>query len=172
MLDRPGDDSRLLLKHEPEEIINAFGAGYPEQTPASAVLRTYVKNRELARLNKEAGLPWPWCEDPIIQQQRFTNIFRETDRESKNYINRVVDNAALTFHDKRLNALLFRLWNRADVFDALGGPWTVEQFATMDDLRRTAEEVTARVRARPDMVSWYTNAFMVSGIILEAKRSS
>jgi hypothetical protein len=31
-------------------------------------------------LNREAGKPKPWTNDPILQQYKFTNIFREDDR--------------------------------------------------------------------------------------------
>ncbi len=34
-------------------------------------------------LNKDAGKPWPWIADPILQQFRFCNVFREDDRTTK-----------------------------------------------------------------------------------------
>jgi hypothetical protein len=39
----------------------------------------FVQAREDVRLRKEAGQPWPWSSDPILQQYRFCNIQREAD---------------------------------------------------------------------------------------------
>ena len=40
----------------------------------------WITRREKARINKEAGEPKPFCDDPIIQKFYFTNVNRENDR--------------------------------------------------------------------------------------------
>jgi len=39
----------------------------------------FMAERESIRLKKEAGEPWPWTEDKILQTYKFTNVFREAD---------------------------------------------------------------------------------------------
>ncbi len=50
--------------------------------PVSAFF-DFCREREKIRLKRESGAPYPWTDDPIFQQGRFLNIFREDDRGSK-----------------------------------------------------------------------------------------
>lgn len=43
-------------------------------------LTAWVKEREQIRVKKESLAPWPWTKDPIFQQYRFCNAFREDDK--------------------------------------------------------------------------------------------
>lgn len=45
---------------------------------------SFIHERENIRLRRER-YPWPWTNEPILQQYRFTNINRENDRVSKHY---------------------------------------------------------------------------------------
>lgn len=40
----------------------------------------WVRERERIRVRKDAGLPLPWTDDPILQTYRFCNVRREDDR--------------------------------------------------------------------------------------------
>ncbi len=40
----------------------------------------YARRRHEVYLRRQAGDPPPWTNDPVLQQYRFTNIFRELDR--------------------------------------------------------------------------------------------
>ena len=50
----------------PEDRINDFFA--------------YARKRHEIYLKRKAGEPPPWTDDPILQQYRFTNVFRELDK--------------------------------------------------------------------------------------------
>jgi hypothetical protein len=43
----------------------------------------FVKKREQIRLRKEADLPYPWTEDQILRDYKFTNVHRHHDRTSR-----------------------------------------------------------------------------------------
>lgn len=43
----------------------------------------WIDNREHARIGKEAGLPKPWTNDPVVQSYRFCNVERENDTVTK-----------------------------------------------------------------------------------------
>lgn len=38
------------------------------------------RERYNIKLRRDSGQPWPWSNDPIFQEWRFTNVFREDDR--------------------------------------------------------------------------------------------
>ena len=50
--------------------------------PVSAFFE-FCREREKIRLEREKGAPAPWTDNPIFQQGRFLNVFREDDRGSK-----------------------------------------------------------------------------------------
>lgn len=39
-----------------------------------------AREREEIRLRREAGVAWPWTEDPVFRNYRFCNVFREDDK--------------------------------------------------------------------------------------------
>lgn len=41
---------------------------------------SWINERQKIFRAKEAGAPWPWTADPILQKYKFTNAFREQDR--------------------------------------------------------------------------------------------
>lgn len=41
---------------------------------------SFARERHAIYLRRAAGLPAPWTTDPILQQFKFTNVFRELDR--------------------------------------------------------------------------------------------
>ena len=47
--------------------------------PVSAFF-DFCRERENIRLEREMGAPAPWTDNPIFQQGRFLNVFREDDR--------------------------------------------------------------------------------------------
>ena len=46
-------------------------------------LAYWVRERESVRLKKEAGEPWPWTGDPILQRYSFCCVRREDDRVTR-----------------------------------------------------------------------------------------
>lgn len=42
-------------------------------------LLNFIRDREAIRLKREAGLPYPWTDNPILRDYKFCNISREHD---------------------------------------------------------------------------------------------
>ena len=85
--------------------------------PVSAFF-CFCREREQIRFLRESGAPDPWTEDPIFQQGRFLNVFREDDRGSKAILRFArsleKDLSSLT------HALFFARWcNRQETLDKL-----------------------------------------------------
>ena len=94
----------------------------------------FCREREQIRFLRESGAPDPWTEDPIFQQGRFLNVFREDDRGSK---------AILRFArslEKDLSALIhalfFSRWcNRQETLDKL----SIKILSRSKELRKKLE---------------------------------
>lgn len=43
----------------------------------------WINERHRIFIKKDAGMPWPWTKDPILQTYKFTNAFRELDRTTQ-----------------------------------------------------------------------------------------
>ena len=78
----------------------------------------FCKERENIRLKRNNGDAFPWSDDPIFQQGRFLNVFREDDRGSKAIIKfaKNLDKDLPTL----IHALFFSRWcNRQETLDQL-----------------------------------------------------
>ena len=98
-------------------------------------------------------LPDPWTDDPILQRERFTNVYRELDPGTRYVIEHVLELDAPR-PDKLFNVMLYRLVGRSDTHAALG----FQFLTTFDpsDMQRTLKDL--RRAGRPP----FTAAYMVS----------
>ena len=78
----------------------------------------FCRERERIRVRRTSGAAAPWSDDPIFQQGRFLNVFREDDRGSQALIRFATptkDNLPALVH-----SLFFARWcNRQSTLDAL-----------------------------------------------------
>ena len=85
--------------------------------PVSAFF-DFCRERENIRLEREKGATAPWTDNPIFQQGRFLNVFREDDRGSKAILHfaRNLEKDLPTL----ILALFFARWcNRQETLDKL-----------------------------------------------------
>ena len=101
--------------------------------PVSAFF-DFCREREKIRFLRKSGAPGPWTEDPIFQQGRFLNVFREDDRGSKAILRFArsleKDLSSLT------HALFFARWcNRQETLDKL----SIKILSRSKELRKKLE---------------------------------
>jgi len=87
----------------------------------------FIVERETIRLKKEAGEPWPWTEDPILQKYKFTNVRREHDRTTRwMRENWTGPNKDKELHLQLFNCALFRYFGTIEFAEAIGwqSHWT------------------------------------------------
>lgn len=70
----------------------------------------------------------PYTKDAILKEFRFTNVRREHDKETKWVIQNITSNKALSYEDKLLNCILFRLFNKHETAELLGMPIEFTKF--------------------------------------------
>lgn len=79
---------------------------------------SYARERHAIYLRRAAGAPPPWTEDPVLQQYRFCNIFRELDKTTQWFRTNVREPLRGT-PEVLLATVVFRLFNRITTGEAI-----------------------------------------------------
>jgi hypothetical protein len=85
----------------------------------------FLVERDAIYQRKSSGQPWPWTDNPILQEYRFTEVYRERDRTSIHYQKTVR-------HHYKENPLvlpatvLYRWFNRMSTCDELFNQTDIE----------------------------------------------
>jgi hypothetical protein len=107
----------------------------PNRPRDKTFFRDYILARETIRQKRLAGEPGPWSDDPVFQNNRFCNVYREDDRTTvwfRENVRRMVSVYGLgdSVINNRLHhlraAMLFRWFNRIEtgqlLFDGPAAP--------------------------------------------------
>lgn len=82
-----------------------------------ALLKEFVRDRYEIHLKKDVeGLSAPWTTNPILQQVKFTNVRREHDRQSQNYI-KLIASRDISWFGKFWNTVMFRMFNISSLWE-------------------------------------------------------
>ena len=79
----------------------------------------FMKKRESLRLRKEAGEPWPWTDDEILQTYKFTNVKRAHDRTTKWFWSELDQHVTTPLTHQLFNCALFRYFGTTEFFKAV-----------------------------------------------------
>ena len=79
----------------------------------------FARRRQAIYYARLRGEPGPWTDDPILSNNRFTNVFRASDRVSQELI-RVQEAGPQYAEDIALRTLVFKVFNKPETFHALG----------------------------------------------------
>lgn len=78
----------------------------------------WINERHRIYLRKQAGDPRPWTEDPILDEFKFTNAFRQLDRGTVFYTERI--RAELDGPELLMNTVIYRMVNNVATFEECG----------------------------------------------------
>jgi hypothetical protein len=78
----------------------------------------YARERHQVYLKRRAGKPQPWTQEPILQEYRFTNVFRELDKTTE-WFRKNVRDPLQDSPEVLLATVLFRMLNRIEVGEAV-----------------------------------------------------
>ena len=137
-----------------QDVIATLAA--PRLTTSHALshpLFDYMIERENIRKRKEAGQPWPWTDDPILQEGRFTNVRRSDDKTTRDLMaNFYLPNVAgARPGDVLFHCGLARFFGNADGVAALG--WQTEW---------DVANVIVKARELDDQDRLITKAFVIT----------
>lgn len=127
------------------------------------IFKYYVAERYSMHLKKDIeGQPYPWTEDVILSMYRFTNIRREQDKNSRYLLKMMKDHGNKITHNLIGNILLFRLFNKIETIELLGG-WV--DFDNYDH-----NLVRKQLLEAPNEYRYFTNAYLSSGMKKEMNK--
>lgn len=101
------------------------------------------------------GQAFPWSEDEILNEYRFTNVYRELDPGTQYAIQHILEKDALK-SDKIFNIMMYRLIGRLETHDYLG-------FKTIESFNSQVFEQELKYRRDVEDKPVFTGAYMVSG---------
>jgi alpha-glutamyl/putrescinyl thymine pyrophosphorylase clade 1 len=128
--------------------------------PREDVFRTYWRfaaERQLVFERRLEGKAAPWTEDEILQEYRFCNVFRASDRVSQALIGAAYAREDFSAEDLFLRVMLFRLFSRPETWELIEAETGLLTAANFD------EEKIGRVldRAFEEGSRLYTAAFIL-----------
>lgn len=124
----------------------------------------WILERNRIYIRKEIDQkPFPWTEDPILREFRFTNVKRWQDKESKWLIENICNNPSLSYEDKLYNCILFRTWNKSKTFEIVCGKGMTVASLLNTPIEEFQKRIEDYQKYNPDYV-WFTNAFNTGGI--------
>jgi len=78
------------------------------------------------------GKQWPWTEDPVLREYKFTNAYRASDRVSQYLIKKVIYRGDSSPEEVFFRTLIFKVFNRIETWELLCrefGEVTYEEFS-------------------------------------------
>lgn len=96
--------------------------------------------------------------DPILEQYKFTNVYRSTDRVSQYLIKNVIYSDNYSEKDLLLRVILFKIFNRIDTWEYIEsrvGSLSYNNF----NVNRISEILTERIKYRPI----FSPAYLMTG---------
>lgn len=79
----------------------------------------FAAKRQAIFHQRRLGMPAPWTDDPILQQYKFTNAFRASDRTSQFLIRKVIYEGDTAPAEICFRILLFKVFNRIETWELL-----------------------------------------------------
>lgn len=140
----------------------------PSLTKVYPVYWEFVHKRMGIFMRRFRQEPAPWTDDPILQQYRFTNVFRASDRVSQYLIRNVIYKAQDADEDGDVlygltdtvyRTLLFKMFNLPETWEYLSSK--VGQICWYDGC--TADYIKIIMELREAKKRQYNNAYMMQG---------
>ena len=124
---------------------------------------TFMQERFRIHVKKDIlREPAPWTNNEILKSYRFTNVFREDDRQTRYLIDNIVKNPELTLEDKIVNCFMFRAWNNYNTFHDFGLPKSAKELYD-PQLKENARSIYQELyRENPERM-WWSSAYNQGG---------
>lgn len=115
----------------------------------------FARDRHSIYLHRRDGFPAPWTQDPVLQQVRFTNVFRELDRTTIWFRQNIRDPLR---RDRWVvpATIIFRWFNRIETGQVL-----LDSAIGLLSGRFDLEQAEERVRHTLPSGPWVTGSYMV-----------
>ena len=93
----------------------------------------FVSERYAIHRKRLAGIPQAeWTKDPILQQHRFTNVFRVFDRVTQYILQHVIQTGDQSLEEQCFRVMLFRSFNKVETWEYLTKTFGALTWRTFD----------------------------------------
>jgi len=119
----------------PKKNIAPYGFVKLQRPKTSIVFDTYWKfavKRQNAFFSRIEGSRGPWSSDPILNEFKFTNAYRSSDRVSQYLIKNVIYSKSWSLEDTVFRILLFKLFNKIETWELLETQFGEVSLTTFD----------------------------------------
>lgn len=79
----------------------------------------FAAKRQAIFFRRQEHKPWPWTDDPILREYKFTNAYRASDRVSQYLIRHVIYEGGQSPEEIFFRTLLFKTFNRIETWELL-----------------------------------------------------
>jgi hypothetical protein len=148
------DQFRFVSARKPVGVIARYGGNYSfgplQTTPVFASYWYFAAERQnifFKRIRRDGP---PWSDDTILQEYKFTNAYRASDRVSQYLIREVIYQGDQTATEVFFRTLLFKFFNKIDTWKLLVAKFGIpsaKKFSTKayDEVLTTALESGKRI---------------------------
>ena len=102
----------------------------------------FIYDRRALAVKKSQGGPWPWSNDPALNEFKFCNVYRELDAGTIHVKKFVLENEALGPADKLFNIIFYRRFNVRYFFTKVMSPIKRSEFI-MEELEKRFDALLA-----------------------------
>lgn len=125
-------------------------------------LKHMILQRELARVNKEAGKERPWCGDEFINKHRFTNVNRINDKHNSTVHKAIQAKGDMTFNEILFTYYLSTIYRTEDMLYYINEcdgnlDKFFERVVDEDGIHRRLNAYIVRIIAHEDCVELISN---------------
>lgn len=118
----------------------------------------WMNERHSIYMLKSLGEPWPWTKDKILQEYKFTNVFRQNDAVTKQLTKRLKECSKLNFctlKDVFARIVIFRMFNWPYTYDLLKSKELVANW-------NTAKAIRVLTKFKEDGNKVFTGAYIIT----------
>lgn len=118
--------------------------------------------------NKLKGRSYPWTDDPILAQYKFTNAYRVSDRVSQYLVKNVIYDKKRNSKDTIFRILLFKIFNKISTWESLEnslGEISIDSFSVKEynnvltKLKKAGTAIYSGAYIMPSGVSFFKNKY-------------
>lgn len=156
------------MRNKPADVLycgvrqDKIESASPKVNPRNLLyLYNFITRRYKIHLRKDVlKKDPPWTKDEVLKEFRFTNVRREHDRETLWLIRNVTANPEVSYEDKLMNCILFRLFNKHETSELISQPIRFNKRYDPEAYRAVFEAVEV---TEPHFV-FFTGAFITGGM--------
>jgi hypothetical protein len=98
----------------PPELPKGLGV-----TPVFETFWVFAAERQEVFFRRLAGGKAPWTQDQLLQEYKFTNVYRASDRVSQYLIRNVIGSGSESVEEVFFRILLFKIFNKIETWELL-----------------------------------------------------